>query len=130
MLIQIVHAHPLSDSYDHALFRAVVQTLEPRGHEVIATDLYREDFDPLLSERGYFAPVYAADAAGACGPIMAHPGVGWGCSGSLESGEMETSIRGTGNGSTGGRPGPENCSPRRRTAAFRPGERSPRGVRA
>jgi putative NADPH-quinone reductase len=65
MLIQVVHAHPLTDSYNSALFRAVVETLEQRGHQVIATDLYRENFDPLLSaveRRSYFAPVYAADA--------------------------------------------------------------------
>lgn len=65
MLIQVVHAHPLTDSYNHALFRAVVETLEAGGHQVIATDLYRENFDPRLTaaERGaYFAPTYDAAA--------------------------------------------------------------------
>ena len=28
MRIQVVHCHPLTDSYDHALFRAIVETLE------------------------------------------------------------------------------------------------------
>jgi putative NADPH-quinone reductase len=65
VLIQVVHAHPRTDSYNHALFRAVVETLERGGHQVIATDLYREDFDPRLTEaeRGaYFAPTYDAAA--------------------------------------------------------------------
>jgi NAD(P)H dehydrogenase (quinone) len=65
MLIQIVHCHPLTDSYNHALFRAMVESLERGDHQVIATDLYREDFDPRLSEaerRSYFETSYAADA--------------------------------------------------------------------
>jgi NAD(P)H dehydrogenase (quinone) len=40
MLFQVVHCHPLTDSYNHALFHTVVETLRPR-HDVIATDLYR-----------------------------------------------------------------------------------------
>jgi NAD(P)H dehydrogenase (quinone) len=63
MLIQVVHCHPLTESYSHALFRAIVASLERAGHQVIATDLYREDFDPRLSEaerRSYFAAAYDA----------------------------------------------------------------------
>jgi NAD(P)H dehydrogenase (quinone) len=65
MLVQVVHCHPLTDSYNHALFRAIVETLERNGHSVIATDLYREDFAPALTaaERGsYHQPAYAAGA--------------------------------------------------------------------
>jgi putative NADPH-quinone reductase len=61
MLVQVVHAHPLTDSYNHALFRTIVEALESQGHQVIATDLYRDGFDPRLreSERGsYFGPRY------------------------------------------------------------------------
>lgn len=61
MLIQVVHCHPLTESYNHALFGAIVATLERGGHRVIATDLYREGFAPGLTEaerRSYFAPVY------------------------------------------------------------------------
>jgi NAD(P)H dehydrogenase (quinone) len=50
MLIQVVHCHPLTDSYDHALFRATVETLEARGHGVVATDLYREGFQPATPD--------------------------------------------------------------------------------
>jgi NAD(P)H dehydrogenase (quinone) len=49
MLIQVVHCHPLTESYDHALFRTIVGTLEQNGHRVIATDLYREGFDPVMT---------------------------------------------------------------------------------
>lgn len=46
----VVHAHPVRDSYNKALFRSVVATLEKAGHTVDALDLYAEGFDPLLSE--------------------------------------------------------------------------------
>ncbi len=39
MRIQVVHCHPLTNSYNHALFRAIVEALERQGHQVIATDL-------------------------------------------------------------------------------------------
>jgi NAD(P)H dehydrogenase (quinone) len=61
VLFQVIHAHPLTESYNHALFRAIVETLERRGHAVVATDLYREGFDPLMTvdeRRGYHAPAY------------------------------------------------------------------------
>ena len=64
MLIQVVHSHPLVDSYNHALFHTIVETLKPR-HEVIATDLYREGFYPEMTEaerRSYYRGPYAEDA--------------------------------------------------------------------
>ncbi len=61
MHFQVVHCHPLGDSYNRALFETIVATLTARGHEVTATDLYREGFDPALSaaERAaYYAEPY------------------------------------------------------------------------
>ena len=63
MLIQVVHSHPLTDSYNHALFRTIVDQLQDR-HQVIATDLYRERFSPVMTEperRSYYQPSYAED---------------------------------------------------------------------
>jgi putative NADPH-quinone reductase len=51
MLIQVVHCHPLTESFDHSLFRTIVETLEKAGHRVIATDLYQEGFAPAMTER-------------------------------------------------------------------------------
>jgi NAD(P)H dehydrogenase (quinone) len=68
MLIQVVHCHPLTDSYGHALFKTVVASLETSGHQVIATDLYRENFDPVMREderRGYYHAPYPGDAVAA-----------------------------------------------------------------
>src|SRR6185369_12957596 len=33
MLIQVVHCHPLTDSFDHSLFLAIVEALRGNGHE-------------------------------------------------------------------------------------------------
>ncbi len=50
MRIQVVHCHPLTESYDHALYLATVETLRANGHEAIGTDLYREGFNPAMTE--------------------------------------------------------------------------------
>jgi NAD(P)H dehydrogenase (quinone) len=51
MRIQVVHCHPLVTGYNHALYQAIVETLRTNGHEVVATDLYREGFQPAMTER-------------------------------------------------------------------------------
>jgi putative NADPH-quinone reductase len=50
MRIQVVHCHPLTDSFDHALYETIVETLGRNGHGVVATDLYRESFQPAMTE--------------------------------------------------------------------------------
>ena len=50
MRIQVVHCHPLTDSFDHALYETIVETLGCNGHGVVATDLYRESFQPAMTE--------------------------------------------------------------------------------
>ena len=51
MRIQVVHCHPLVSSYNHALYKTIVETLRTNGHEVVATDLYRENFQPAMTQR-------------------------------------------------------------------------------
>lgn len=61
MLIQVIHCHPLIDSYNHALFETILGALENNRHQVTATDLYREQFDPVMSideRRSYYAADY------------------------------------------------------------------------
>ncbi len=61
MHILLVLAHPLEDSFAAAVARLAQETLAAGGHEVDLLDLYREDFDPSLSEaerRGYFDEPY------------------------------------------------------------------------
>jgi putative NADPH-quinone reductase len=73
MLIQVVHCHPLTESYDHALFHAIVETLQQGGHQVIATDLYREGFAPAMTEherRTYMSNDYDFGAVAAYAEIL------------------------------------------------------------
>ncbi|WP_026622092.1 NAD(P)H dehydrogenase (quinone) [Ensifer sp. WSM1721] len=61
MRILLVLAHPLEESFAASVARVAKETLEGRGHTVDMLDLYREDFDPRLSEseRGsYFSEPY------------------------------------------------------------------------
>ena len=65
MRIQVVHAHPLQDSYNAALFQCIVTTLHESGHDVVATDLYRENFQPAMTageRRSYIAGPYDRSA--------------------------------------------------------------------
>jgi NAD(P)H dehydrogenase (quinone) len=63
--IQVVHGHPLSDSYNAALFQRIIETLRTGGHQVFATDLYRENFQPSLTaaERGSYFDLPYDDSA-------------------------------------------------------------------
>ena len=49
MHILLVFAHPLDDSYGAALRDIIVETLKARGHVVDLCELYKEQFDPVLS---------------------------------------------------------------------------------
>ncbi|MBV9461919.1 MAG: NAD(P)H-dependent oxidoreductase, partial [Bradyrhizobium sp.] len=71
MLIQVVHSHPLEDSYNHALFRTIIEALG-RRHEVIATDLDRDRFSPVMTEaerRSYYQSPYAEEEVA---PLIGH----------------------------------------------------------
>ena len=65
MRILLVLAHPLEDSFAAAVAKTAAETLVAGGHQVDLLDLYREDFDPRLSEaerRGYFDQPYDISA--------------------------------------------------------------------
>ena len=52
----VIFAHPVEDSFSAALHRTVVDSLTQKGWEVDDCDLYKEDFNPVLSaneRRGY-----------------------------------------------------------------------------
>jgi NAD(P)H dehydrogenase (quinone) len=50
MNIVVVIAHQREGSFCHAIATAAVQQLRASGHTVIYHDLYREHFDPILTE--------------------------------------------------------------------------------
>ena len=51
MRIQVVHCHPLTSASTTRCTRAIVEALRTNGHDVVATDLYREGFQPAMTER-------------------------------------------------------------------------------
>ena len=65
MHLLLVFAHPLEDSFAAAVARTAKETLEAGGHSVDMLDLYREGFDPRLTEterRGYHNTPYDISA--------------------------------------------------------------------
>lgn len=50
MRILVVHAHPVSSSFNASLFRMTIDRLASNGHDVDAIDLYQDGFDPVMSE--------------------------------------------------------------------------------
>ena len=48
----VLYAHPCDNSFAAALHQNVVQTLTDRGWDVDDCDLYKEGFDPVLSDAG------------------------------------------------------------------------------
>ena len=50
MRILLVHAHPVASSFNASLFRMSRDRLQKAGHEVDVIDLYRDGFNPVLSE--------------------------------------------------------------------------------
>lgn len=49
MRILVLHAHPVAESFNAALHRAVVEELRRAGHRVDDCDLYAEGFNPAMS---------------------------------------------------------------------------------
>jgi NAD(P)H dehydrogenase (quinone) len=81
MQVPIVLAHPKRKSYNHALAERARTSLEQIGHAGILHDLYREGFDPVLTEqelaRKYsFDPTvqaYTEELEQAGGLVVVHP---------------------------------------------------------
>jgi NAD(P)H dehydrogenase (quinone) len=48
MRLLVVFAHPSTESFGAAIFRAATEALGRAGHELRIRDLYREGFDPVL----------------------------------------------------------------------------------
>ncbi len=51
MRLLVVFCHPSRESFGAALFDTACRTLRAAGHEVRVRDLYREGFEPVLSEQ-------------------------------------------------------------------------------
>ncbi|MEM5472814.1 NAD(P)H-dependent oxidoreductase [Hoeflea sp. AS60] len=50
MHILVVHAHPVASSFNANLFRMAVDRLRKNDHQVDVIDLYKDGFNPVMSE--------------------------------------------------------------------------------
>jgi uridine phosphorylase len=81
MNIVVIVSHPDTRSFNHAIAKMAVETLQRNGHAVIFHDLYAEGFDPLLpaAEIPAGAPLrpeiaqHCAEIAEADGIVIVHP---------------------------------------------------------
>jgi putative NADPH-quinone reductase len=81
MQVPIILAHPAQRSYNHALAERVSRSLEQMNHTGVLHDLYREGFDPVLTEEELarkfsFDPAvqgYTEELEGAGGLVFVHP---------------------------------------------------------
>ena len=48
MEISVILAHPYRESFNHAVYQTVLDTLKKNGHQIHAHNLYGEGFNPLL----------------------------------------------------------------------------------
>ena len=81
MNILVVIGHPDKESFNHAIARTVVGTLQKNGHSVLFHDLYSEIFDPLLYPKeipkdASLPPLikqHCAEISAAEGIVIIHP---------------------------------------------------------
>ena len=50
MRASVILAHPYPKSFNHAIFQTIVDSLEKNKIVVYGHDLYKENFQPVLSE--------------------------------------------------------------------------------
>ena len=100
MKISIVLAHPNPGSFNHAIAGVVAEALRTRGDSVTLTDLYAEEFDPVLpsEELGRLESLppaikrYCDDIAATDGIVVVHPNW-WGMPPALLKGWVDRVIR-------------------------------------
>ena len=76
MIISLILAHPDPSSFNHAIARTTLDTLENNGHSVFFHDLYRENFNPILpaAEIPKEGPL-AVEVARYCGELTRSEGI-------------------------------------------------------
>ncbi len=100
MKISVILAHPNDRSFNHAIARTAVEQMGSNGHKVYFHDLYKENFDPLLTgeEIPKDAPLpevitkHCAEIAEADGTVVVHPNW-WGQPPAILKGWVDRVIR-------------------------------------
>ena len=100
MKISVILAHPNAGSFNHAIAKVAVETLSARNHQVMFHDLYKEKFDPILTEKeiqkeASLLPIietHCHEIAQAEGVIIIHPNW-WGQPPAILKGWVDRVIR-------------------------------------
>ena len=100
MKVLVIVAHPNRTSFNHAIAQTCSKALADNGHEVIAHDLYREAFDPVLPYAEFpkqaVLPAdiqrHCEDVSQADGIIIIHPNW-WGQPPAMLTGWVDRVIR-------------------------------------
>ena len=100
MIISVILAHPDPSSFNHAIAKTTVETLNQSGHQVFFHDLYQENFDPLLpsAEIPKDVPLpndierHCKEASEADGFVIIHPNW-WGMPPAILTGWVDRIIR-------------------------------------
>jgi NAD(P)H dehydrogenase (quinone) len=100
MKVLVIVAHPNKASFNHAIALTCSQTLIENGHEVIAHDLYAEQFDPILPfaefPKGAALPpeiqLHCEEVSKADGIVIVHPNW-WGQPPAILKGWVDRVIR-------------------------------------
>ena len=100
MKVSVILAHPNEKSFNHAIAEAALDALRKNGHDIYFHDLYKENFDPILttkeiSEESQIPPSirkYCTELAESDGIIIIHPNW-WGQPPAILKGWIDRVIR-------------------------------------
>ncbi len=98
MNVLVILGHPNPCSYNHAIAKTVVDTLQQLEHTVIFHDLYAEKFNPILEQTEMQTLTdpqvrrYTEDLANADGIVIVHP-VWWGMPPAVVTGWVDRVFR-------------------------------------
>lgn len=100
MIVSVILAHPRAGSFNHAIAKTAVKQLKQNGHEVFFHDLYKENFDPVLSAEeipkaaalSYILQGHCNETSLSDGIIVIHPNW-WGMPPAILKGWVDRIIR-------------------------------------
>ena len=100
MNVLLILAHPKTGSFNHAIAKAAIRTLQQNGHQTVFHDLYQESFNPILGfeEIPKEAPLdsilqrHCQEITSAEGIIVIHPNW-WGMPPAILKGWVDRIIR-------------------------------------
>ena len=100
MNISVILAHPVEESFNHAIARAAIESLEKNKNKVYYHDLYKENFNPLLMGDEFpkdcfledLLKLHCEEISAADGIIIVHPNW-WGQPPAILKGWIDRVIR-------------------------------------